>query len=217
MVHRLTVTMAWLFAIGSTCFALGSLPVYFDNVGAAVVAMTFFVGSLFFTSAGYIQYYMSINGVGRRRFLSFRNLTPDAMASGIQSIGTLFFNISTGAALIANLSVQQEDRLIWAPDLFGSIAFLVSSAIAFGIARRMSSSVEGRRAVWWEGAVNLAGSVAFGLSAIAAVVLPTTGEPLNVAIVNAGTFIGALCFLAGALLVLNAADSAREPRGVHDE
>jgi hypothetical protein len=139
------------------------------------------------------------------------------MASGIQSIGTLFFNISTGAALIANLSVQQEDRLIWAPDLFGSIAFLVSSAIAFGIARRMSSSVEGRRAVWWEGAVNLAGSVAFGLSAIAAVVLPTTGEPLNVAIVNAGTFIGALCFLAGALLVLNAADSAREPRGVHDE
>ena len=216
MVHRLTVAMAWLFAIGSTCFALGSLPLYFDNVGATVAAMTFFVGSLFFTSAGYIQYYLSINDVGPRRFLSFRNLTPDAIASGIQSIGTLFFNVSTGAALIANLSVQQEDRLIWAPDLFGSAAFLLSSAIAFGLARHLSVSGAGRGAVWWEGAVNLAGSVAFGVSAIAAVVLPTTGEPLNLAIVNAGTFVGALCFLAGAILVLNAADSAPEPHRVQD-
>ena len=203
------MTMAWLFAIGSTCFALGSLPPYFDSVGAAITATTFFVGSLFFTSAGYIQYYLSINSGGERRYLSFRNLTPDAMASGIQSIGTVFFNVSTGAALIANLSVQQEDRLIWAPDLFGSTAFLISSAIAFGLARRLSPSVEGRRAVWWEGAVNLAGSVAFGLSAIAAVVLPTTGEPLNLAIVNVGTFVGAVCFLVGAVIVLNATGPPR--------
>jgi hypothetical protein len=217
MVKRLTAAMAWLFAIGSTCFALGSLPLYFDSVGATVAATTFFVGSLFFTSAGYIQYYLSINDVGQRRFLALRNLTPDAMASGIQSIGTLFFNISTGAALIENLTVQQEDRLIWAPDLFGSIAFLISSAIAFGLARHPSPSVARRRAVWWEGAVNLAGSVAFGLSALGAVVLPTTGEPLNLAIVNAGTFVGALCFLAGAILVLKTAELAQEPHGVHDE
>ena len=71
MGHRLTVTMAWLFAIGSTCFARGSLPAYFDNVSAAATAATFFVGSLFFTSAGYIQYYLSINGAGDRRFLAF--------------------------------------------------------------------------------------------------------------------------------------------------
>jgi hypothetical protein len=209
MVHRLTVTMAWLFAIGSTCFALGSLPLYFENVSAAVTAMTFFVGSLFFTSAGYIQYYLSINSDEERRFLAFRNLTPDAKAAGIQSIGTLFFNVSTGAALISNLSVQQEDRLIWAPDVFGSTAFLISSVIAFGLARRLSSSVAGRRAVWWEGAVNLAGSVAFGLSAVAAVVLPTTGEPLNLALVNAGTFVGAVCFLVGAIVVLFAAGPPR--------
>ena len=209
MVHRLTVTMAWLFAIGSTCFALGSLPLYFDNVSAAVTAATFFVGSLFFTSAGYIQYYLSINGAGERRFLAIRNLTPDAVASAIQSIGTLFFNVSTGAALIENLTVQQEDRLIWAPDLFGSIAFLIYSVIAFGLARHLSPGVERHRSAWWEGAVNLAGSVAFGLSALAAVVLPTTGEPLNLAIVNAGTFIGALCFLAGAVLVLRDPETAQ--------
>lgn len=131
---------------------------------ALATATTFFAGSLSFTSAGYIQWYLSINGE------------------------------------------RAEDRLIWAPDLFGSIAFLISSAIAFSLARHLSPSAAGRRAAWWEGALNLAGSVAFGLSAIAAVVLPTTGEPLNLAIVNAGTFIGALCFLAGAILVLKASN-----------
>ena len=52
--------MSWwiggLFAVGSICFALGSLPLYFDNVAAPTVAWTFFVGSLFFTSAAYLQY-----------------------------------------------------------------------------------------------------------------------------------------------------------------
>jgi hypothetical protein len=196
----LTKAMGWLFAIGSVCFALGPLPLYFDNVGAAAAATTFFVGSLFFTSAGYIQYYLSINSEGGdRRLIRFERLTPDVLASGVQLIGTLFFNISTFDALMDNLSVQQEDRLIWAPDVFGSIAFLISSAIAFRIAPRTD---HGHGRVWWEGAVNLAGSVAFGLSALGAVVLPTTGEPLNLALVNGGTFIGAVGFFIGALLVV---------------
>ena len=67
MIHRLTVAMAWLLAIGSTCFALGSLPMYFDNVSTTVPPTTFFVGSLFFTSTGYIQYYLSINVAGERQ------------------------------------------------------------------------------------------------------------------------------------------------------
>ncbi len=192
--------MGWLFAIGSVCFALGSLPLYFNNVGAAAAATTFFVGSLFFTSAGYIQYYLSINaGDGPRRLIAFERLTPDVLACGVQLVGTLFFNISTFDALIDNLTVQQENRLIWAPDVFGSTAFLISSAIAFRIAPR---TLHGRGRIWWEGAVNLGGSVAFGLSALGAVVLPTTGEPLNLALVNWGTFIGAVGFFIGALLVI---------------
>lgn len=195
--------MGWLFAIGSTCFALGALPLYFNNVGASAAATTFFVGSLFFTSAGYIQYYLSINSLGEpRRLIVFAGLTPDGVASGIQLLGTIFFNISTFAALLANLSVPQENRLIWAPDLFGSIAFLISSAIAFRLASRQTVSEEGRGKLWWEGAANLTGSIAFGLSALGAVVLPTTGEPLNLALVNIGTFVGAVCFLIGAILVL---------------
>jgi hypothetical protein len=33
-------------------------------------------------------------------------------------------------------------------------------------------------------------------------VVPTTGLPINVALVNLGTFVGALCFFIGAVLLL---------------
>ena len=49
--------MGGLFAIGSICFALGSTRLYFDHVQPAVVAATFFVGSLFFTAASALQYH----------------------------------------------------------------------------------------------------------------------------------------------------------------
>jgi hypothetical protein len=209
MTRRLELMMGWLFAIGSTCFALGSLPLYFNRVEGSVVAATFFAGSLFFTSAAYIQYHLSINkdGVERRYFRGEWN-DPDVVASGIQLIGTVFFNISTLAATLVDLSVQQEDRLIWAPDVFGSIAFLVSSVIAFRYVRRQA----GRRPTehgqdWWNAFTGLLGSVAFGISAVAAVVLPTTGEPLNISIVNATTFVGAAFFLAGAIVSLGVDDA----------
>jgi hypothetical protein len=202
MTRRLRLMMGWLFAIGSTCFALGSVPFYFTRVEGSVVAATFFVGSLFFTSAAYIQYYLSINDHGvERRYVRAEWSDPDVLASGIQLIGTVFFNISTLAATLADLSVQQEDRLIWAPDVFGSIAFLVSSVIAFRHVRRHSSRrLTGHGQTWWIAFTGLLGSVAFGISAIAAVVLPTTGEPLNISIVNATTFVGAVFFFAGAIV-----------------
>jgi hypothetical protein len=50
--------------------------------------------------------------------------------------------------------------------------------------------------------VNLAGCVAFAVSAVAGYVIPATGAPVNVALTNAATSIGALCFLIGALLLL---------------
>ena len=49
--------------------------------------------------------------------------------------------------------------------------------------------------------VNLAGCVAFGVSAVTGYVLPVTGAPVNVVLTNAATSIGALCFLVGALLL----------------
>ncbi|MGD9340152.1 MAG: hypothetical protein PVG76_04390 [Chromatiales bacterium] len=46
------------------------------------------------------------------------------------------------------------------------------------------------------------GSMAFGVSAMYAVVLPKTGDLLDVTAVNAWTLAGAICFLIGAYLLL---------------
>ena len=53
--------MGALFAIGSVCFAVASLPLFFGNVDPAVVGWTFFVGSIFFTSAAYLQFRESVS------------------------------------------------------------------------------------------------------------------------------------------------------------
>jgi len=50
--------------------------------------------------------------------------------------------------------------------------------------------------------LNMAGSVAFAGSAVGAYVVPGSGEVTNAALVNVGTFVGALCFLVAAQLVL---------------
>ena len=51
-------------------------------------------------------------------------------AATIQSIGTLCFNVSTFAALSDALEPRGEDLLVWLPDAYGSICFLIASWIA---------------------------------------------------------------------------------------
>jgi hypothetical protein len=52
---RLNSAIAWLFVVGASCFAIGTIPAYVRAVGGVVDATTFFVGSIFFTSASYCQ------------------------------------------------------------------------------------------------------------------------------------------------------------------
>jgi hypothetical protein len=45
-------------------------------------------------------------------------------------------------------------------------------------------------------------SIAFGASAVASYVVPVSDQPRNVTLMNLGTFVGALAFLVGAVLLL---------------
>lgn len=174
-----------LFAIGSACFLVGPLPGFVDLVGSEADAAVFFAGSVFFTSAALLQMLHSGGGL-------------DRWACVAQFAGTLFFNVSTFHALQAGLDANEYDRLVWRPDWRGSICFLVSGVLAYLAVRRLSH----RATDWRIAVVNLAGSVAFGISAIAGYVVPSTGTALDLAAANAWTSIGALCFLVGALLLL---------------
>src|ERR1700741_1808033 len=47
--------MALCFALGSTCFLIGPFPGYAQLVGDTADAVTFFVGSILFTTGGGLQ------------------------------------------------------------------------------------------------------------------------------------------------------------------
>ena len=205
--------VAALFLVGSFLFAAGSFPPYAQLVDARVVGVTFFVGSVFFTSAAYSQFVQVINTRGdsesrpRIRLVAWQPQRVLWWATLVQFAGTLFFNRSTADALLQNLSTEQVNRLVWAPDVFGSIAFLIASHLAWLSVRGRPWHVRRDDPDWWGAILNYIGSIFFMLSAIASVTLPTTGEVLNLTLVNSGTFLGAVCFFGGACLLLPAAPS----------
>jgi hypothetical protein len=84
--------------------------------------------------------------------------------------------------------------------------------------RRRLLAIEVRRIDWWATAVQLLGTLFFDMttftaldahhSAIAGWVQPTTGDLLDAALDTSGTFWGAVCFFAGAALLLRAEDTS---------
>ncbi len=197
-----------LFAIGSFLFGLGVLPGYASAVGAVADAVTFFIGSLFFTSAGFLQYREAVDaapprpGAPRGKVFVFRPSQIDWLATGIQLVGTLAFNISTAAAIWAAPGTAQARHHVWRPDVGGSACFLIASGLAWFEVCHGWVAWRPRSLAWWVTALNLAGSVAFGFSAVASYVIPGTTQLLSEPVTNLGTFVGAVCFFAGAVLLL---------------
>jgi hypothetical protein len=216
---RLGTAIAVNFIVGSLCFAVGSLPGYADLVGAKADAVTYFIGSIFFTTAAYLQYVECISTAPSivphvprtTRFVAIEGRRIDWWATTIQLAGTLAFNVTTFAALDTRLTPKGEDLVVWTPDAVGSICFLVASQLAFAEAGHAWFSWRPRSRDWQIAALNLLGSVFFGISAIAGWVRPATGDLLDAALDTSGTFWGAVCFLIGALLLLPAFTPASEP------
>jgi len=184
-----------LFMVGSACFAIASLPGFAARAEATAVGVTYFAGSIFFTSAALLQHLQTVRARGVAG--SLRRL--ETWATAVQLVGTVFFNVTTGAALNDTLDTQQAIRRVWAPDAIGSVCFLVASYLAILVVRRDRHPGDelDRRIAWF----NMVGSVFFGISAITSYILPSTGEILDAEATNAFTFLGAVCFFAGARLV----------------
>lgn len=178
----------------------------------------FFAGSVFFTGGAYLQFYEATNAspvVGKarrtRRLFGANTSSLGWWMAVVQLIGTLWFNVNTYEAM-QSLCVPEQEALVWAPDVIGSLCFLVASYLALLEACGRWWCVHGRTVPWRIAIINLAGSLAFGISAAAAYVVPATGEELSASWASAGTFIGALCFLIGALIPMPLFARARAPR-----
>jgi YrhK-like protein len=141
-------------------------------------------------------------GAGRRRALSWEPHSIGWWAAVVQLAGTVLFNRSTFDAMSTHLSATQANRLVWVPDALGSICFLVASGLAWAEVSRAWWSWRPRSLSWTITALNLVGSIAFAASAVGSYVVPEADQPRNATVMNLGTFVGALCFLVGALLLL---------------
>ncbi len=197
--------VACLFMVGSALFALGSFPPYSQMVDPRAVGITFVLGSLFFTAAAcivFVQETRARPGDGAGRAVAPRLRRRSWWAAGVQFVGTLFFNVNTVRAMDQTFTVEETNRLVWAPDIFGCIAFLVASHLAWVDACGRRWCVRTDDDVWWPAALNYVGSIFFMASALGAYTLPTTGETLNITLVNSGTFLGAVCFLVGSYVLL---------------
>ena len=198
--------MALFFALGATCFFIGPFPGYAQLVGASADADTFFIGSILFTAGGALQTWIAFPG--RHSGGSGKAAWG---AATIQSAGTLFFNVTTYQALQTSMTNSNYDRLVWRPDAFGSICFLISGAIAYRASARHGWLPARGRSSWWQPAVNLLGCIFFGISAIAGYLVPSTGAVINLAAANWNTALGAACFLACALATLVSGITFKSP------
>jgi hypothetical protein len=201
--HRAFERAAWDrwiaagFAVGSLCFFIGPFPAFVQLVGPGADGVVFFAGSIFFTLAAGLELREATLRRGRRW-----GSDPSWWSAAVQFVGTLLFNLSTYDAMQDGLSTHDENRLIWAPDLFGSAAFLISGVLAYRVATGPHLLPVRRDRDWTMAAVNLAGCILFGISAVASYVVPSSGSILDLAAANWTTGLGAACFFAGALMIL---------------
>ena len=200
--------MGLSFAVGSLCFLVGPFPGYEELVGPGATAVTFFVGSIFFTCGGALQVWLTLrdgaSAAGRAAW----------WAAVIQSAGTLFFNVDDlpgdgHGALGPDLRQARLAPRRTGLDLLPRLGRDRLSRV--GPARLAAAA----REVGMVGAVvNLLGCVFFGVSAIAGYVVPSSGSELDLAAANWTTSAGAGCFLACALAAFRSGrtSKARRPR-----
>lgn len=191
-----------LFFIGAALFALGVLLSLPPALPPLLSAVTYAVGAVFFTAAATLQLVLARRALpeAERRSLPLRARTADWLAAAIQLVGTLLFNVNTiDAVLTIGARPELVDVEVWVPDIVGSSAFLVSSAIAIAPkvrSRRYFRAADVSQRIAF---LNLAGSVLFGVSAVSALELRSRTD-VSLVWANIGTFFGALCFLVAAWL-----------------
>lgn len=200
LIHPTLRMQSWGFTIGSLLFALGSAPIIAPALGTATANTAFFVGSWFFTYAAFIQLVLSGAATTTDTETGRPAIRAEWLAAATQFLGTVLFNISTGAALHAH-TIAGEKHLVWTPNAEGSIAFLISSYLAILMLVRAKHYWAPRSLDWQSAWFNALGSLAFGLSAAGAFITQS-GSVEDASLANAGTFVGAVFFFAASVIFL---------------
>jgi hypothetical protein len=175
------------FTLGGSLFAAGA---FLAGTGAELLAvnLTYLLGGVFFSLGGWLSV-----------------LAADGPSLGWWSalvlfVGTLLFAVSLVAAFASGFTPRQSNTWIWFPDMAGCVCFLVAGHLAMLDVGHGRVRILPRDRDWWIDVVNQLGSVLFILAGVAAFVRPATSAPVNIALVNWGTFAGAVCFAVAGIM-----------------
>ena len=218
--QRLAWWIAALFVIGSACFAVASFAANWPQycpavlVHDSVINCVYFIGSIFFTAAAWLQLEEAVNGDvadiitlpvrGRTswRWLAWKPHNAGYSSSLLLFAGTILFNFNTGDALMPQLSWWQKEALIWIPDVIGSICFLISGYLALVEVSHRAWSWQPHQLSWWIVMINLLGCIAFMVAAVFGYFAPGGGEAEWSWGANFYTLLGALCFFIASYLMI---------------
>ena len=185
--RRLNTAIAALFMIGSFGFALGCVSAYASAVGPTADAVTFFVASIFFTTASFWQLVQSqspgvaATGTASRRRAAARPLP--CLAAARQGLAGRGHAVPRHALLQRDDVLGDHGRASPTASTTRSCGGRTSTARSCSWCRARSRSWRSagsrswrpRDAAWWVAWLNMIGSVAFMASAIGAFVIPKTG------------------------------------------
>ena len=186
--RQLNSIAAVAFTIGGSLFALGAAVAELGSADPTAAACIYFAGGLFFNTGGYVSVLQVINPPGREgwRWWAWEPGRVAWVSAAVLFAGTLVFGVNLLDSFLEGLTVKQENRLIWAPDMVGCTLFLVSGHLALSLVCRRRVCWMPRRRDWWIAALNQAGSYLFLVSALAAFVNPETSSAVNEAVANWG-------------------------------
>lgn len=208
--QHLNGPIAGLFIVGASLFIVGSLLSLLVSAPEFSPGRIFFAGSIFFTSAAYVQYLQSINNSEHLHlqkndkgwvFWAWQTGRIDFWVTGTQLLGAVCFNFNTFDDL-RELSRTGEFATVWLPNFIGSILFMVSgylSVIEFNT-----------RPIFWPRKslqsvitlLNFWGCVAFMISALLALVDVVSPGGISGSLSLMLTAIGAGGFLSASTLML---------------
>lgn len=214
------------FAAGAFLFMLGSVmslaPAGVWRPSAFQTNVIFFLGSIPFTTAAYLQLFQAANAgefdVERARkvrsgisLIGWFPSSPGWLSAVTQFVGTVAFNISTFDAIVVPSQWAVEDLAVWGPDMAGSVLFLVSGYLAFIETGDGYLTWKPKQLAWRIVFVNLIGCVAFMVAAILGYA-PRRPEASWIGTVSTVyLLIGALCFFVAAILTMWESSDAGQP------
>ncbi|CAM3707124.1 hypothetical protein [Kerstersia gyiorum] len=206
-----------LFAIGSLLFMLGaSLSLLPGSLGLSSpqVGLVYFLGSIPFTMAAYMQHFQSANAPAfsvqqqpaappaRIRLIGWQPRSAGWISTLAQFIGTVAFNVNTYDGIGTPANWYLQDTLVWAPDMIGSVLFLISGYLAMLETSHAYWSWRPRELAWQIAFINLWGCIFFMTAAVLAYV-PQRQEAAWIGVLaNAHLWLGAFCFMVGGLLLM---------------